>query len=114
MTDNDNQSTSGGAALLTSHSFPTAQLHIQTQLQAVAVRNHLNILITVCTLYLPPSLHITTNSLDKLIDQLPQPFILICDLNGHGTCWVKQTGKFLLDNNLCLMNHDKRTYFPSQ
>ena len=41
----------------------------------------------ICSIYLPPSDTLSKNSLVNLIDQLPQPFMLVGDLNGHSKVW---------------------------
>ena len=55
--------------------------------QAVAVRLTLHVAVTVCSLYIPPSHNIQQRELDSLVNQLPAPFIIMDDLNGHNTLW---------------------------
>lgn len=74
---------SGGVALLTYHDYPCNTIPLQTDLQAVAIRIHIRTLMTICCLYLPPSINISQNSLNNLISQLPKPFIILGDMNGH-------------------------------
>ncbi|GBO08605.1 hypothetical protein AVEN_40686-1 [Araneus ventricosus] len=59
--DNENESgrASGGVALLVSHDTPSFVITLHTNLQAVAVRVMLSNLVTVCTLYLPPSTNVS-------------------------------------------------------
>ncbi|GFT01389.1 RNase H domain-containing protein [Trichonephila clavipes] len=54
---------------------------------AVAVRIHSTSLITVCCLYLPPNTVIHQHDLNNLVDQLPAPFVILGDFNGHSTLW---------------------------
>ena len=77
----------GGVALLTSHSIPSTMIHLNTHLQAVAVRINIHTLTTICNVYLPPDATVDKKSLNELVDQLPPPFILIGDFNGHSTLW---------------------------
>ncbi|GBO35214.1 hypothetical protein AVEN_10091-1 [Araneus ventricosus] len=57
--------------------------------------------------------------LDTLVDQLPIPFILLGDFNGHSTLWGsdvtnyrgRQIERLISNNCLCLLNNDERTYF---
>ncbi len=115
---NDNRA-SGGVAILTSLNYVTTTLNLSTNLQAVAVRVHTDKLITVCSLYLPPSETIIQRDLDDLVEQLPTPFIILGDMNAHSMLWGnsnsnrrgEQVEKFVSDNSLCILNDDSHTYF---
>ncbi|GBN57650.1 putative RNA-directed DNA polymerase from transposon X-element, partial [Araneus ventricosus] len=110
---------SGGVCSLTSNLYPSTPLTLHTNLQAVAVQVHTRSLITVCSIYLPPHDVITQQELNNLVDQLPTPFILLGDFNGHITLWGsdstnsrgQQIEQFISDNCLCLLNNDETTYF---
>ena len=79
--------------------------------------------ITLCSVYLPPCNHFNFNpkDLQNVIDQLPSPFILMGDFNGHHTLWgcedVNNRGQQLEDlivkNYLILFNDKSHTYFHS-
>ena len=43
--------------------------------------------ITICSLYLPASESLYIVLLSRLIDQLPTPFIVCGDFNGHSITW---------------------------
>ncbi|GBN88931.1 RNA-directed DNA polymerase from mobile element jockey [Araneus ventricosus] len=109
----------GGVALLTSNSFPTSPITLNTPLQAIAVQIHTHSLITVCSLYLPPNTPVDQITLNNLVSQLPTPFIILGDMNGHSPLWGNpdtntrglQVEKILNDHNLCLLNNDEYTYF---
>ncbi|GBN80570.1 hypothetical protein AVEN_108220-1 [Araneus ventricosus] len=117
--DNDTGTSSGGVCLLTSNLFPSTTLNLHTSLQAVAVQVHIKTLVTVCYIYLPPNDAISQNDLNFFVDQLPAPFILLGDFNGHSTLWGsestnsrgRQIEQFISDNFLCLLNNDEKTYF---
>ncbi|WP_419620135.1 hypothetical protein, partial [Thiolapillus sp.] len=74
--------------------------------------------LTVCNIYLPPSLDVNFSDLEHLIQQLPAPFVLVGDLNAHSPLWgdVRQDSrgqmveKLLNDYNLCLLNTGEPTY----
>ena len=74
--------------------------------------------LTVCNVYLPPSLDVNFSDLEHLIEQLPAPFVLIGDFNAHSPLWgdVRQDSrgqmveKLLNDYNLCLLNTGEPTY----
>jgi hypothetical protein len=114
---------SGGVAIFISHDYPCTYLNLRTALQALAVRIHINQLITICNLYLPPNSSISQNALNDLISQLPPPFIIVGDLNGHSPLWGsvdennrgRQIDKLISDHDLCLFNTDEVTYlhFPT-
>ncbi|GFY07466.1 putative RNA-directed DNA polymerase from transposon X-element [Trichonephila clavipes] len=86
---------------------------------AVAVRIHSTSLITVYCLYLPPNTVIHQHDLNNLVDQLPIPFVILGDFNGHSTLWGsvktnprgRQIEQVLSDHCLCLLNHEEPTYF---
>ncbi|GBN37034.1 hypothetical protein AVEN_256650-1 [Araneus ventricosus] len=86
--DNETKSgrASGGVALLVFHNTPSSVITLNTNLQALAVRVMLSNLITVFTLYLPLITSVDERDLDRLVDELPAPFIIIMDFNGHSPC----------------------------
>ncbi|KAK6178180.1 hypothetical protein SNE40_012990 [Patella caerulea] len=65
----------GGVSIILNGDIPQSQITLNTPLQAVAVRVTLHIPITLCSVYLPPSLHLNPRDLDDLIAQLP---VIIC------------------------------------
>ena len=79
--------------------------------------------ITLCSVYLPPhnNFHFNPKDLQNVIDQLPSPFILMGDFNGHHTLWgyedVNNRGQqledLILKNDLKLLNDKSHTYFHS-
>ncbi|XP_076058579.1 uncharacterized protein LOC143035597 [Oratosquilla oratoria] len=74
-----------GSMLYIRKDIPHVPIPLQSRLQAVAIQAGLNRRYTVCSLYLPPSTNITKDSLLNLIQQLPQPFVImdlsICSSN---------------------------------
>ena len=74
--------------------------------------------LTVCNVYLPPSLDVHSSDLAHLIKQFPAPFVLVGDFNAHLPLSgdVKQDSrgqmveKLLNDYNLCLLNTGEPTY----
>ena len=69
-------------------------------------------------MYIPPNFHLETEHLDTLLKQLPSPYILVGDFNGHNILWgcKDNTPKgniiedFITKNDLCLMNDKSHTY----
>ncbi|GFT24795.1 putative RNA-directed DNA polymerase from transposon X-element [Trichonephila clavipes] len=80
-------SPTGGVCLFTSNLFPSNVVTLHTSLQAVAVRIHIHSLVTVCCVYLPPNDVVPQVDLNQLVSQLPAPFILLGDFNGHSPQW---------------------------
>ncbi|GFU62247.1 putative RNA-directed DNA polymerase from transposon X-element [Trichonephila clavipes] len=117
--DTEGPSVSGGVCIFTSLDVPSSALPLHTSLQAVAVRIHSTSLITVCCLYLPPNTVIHQQDLNNLVDQVPAPFVILGDFNGHSTLWGsvktnprgRQIEQVLSDHYLCLLNHEEPTYF---
>ena len=64
-----------------------SEIELDTDLQAVTVRVSAKKILTVCKVYLPPSLDINFSDLEHLIQQLPAPFVLVGDLNAHSPLW---------------------------
>ncbi|GBO38956.1 putative RNA-directed DNA polymerase from transposon X-element [Araneus ventricosus] len=110
---------SGGVCILTSNLYPSSPLTLHTSLQAVAVQVHARTLVTVFSVYIPPHDIIGHHVLDNLIEQLPTPFLLLGDFNGHSALWCsdvtnsrgRQIERFISNNCLCLLNNDEKTYF---
>ena len=108
----------GGAALLVKNGLLFSEVTLNTPLQAVAVRVSLDKTITFCSIYLPPSDNILFNDLDNLLDQLPTPYVLIGDFNGHCPLWGSDhynnrghtLEKLFSDRNLCVLNNGEATY----
>ena len=80
---------SGGVSILVNEIIPQNIVTLNTTLQAVAVKVTVHKTINLCSVYLPPRNHFTFNpeNLQDLIDQLPSPFILMGEFNGHHTLW---------------------------
>ncbi|GBN08031.1 hypothetical protein AVEN_8247-1 [Araneus ventricosus] len=99
---------SGGVALLISNSFPSSPLTLNTSLQAIAVQIHTHSLITVCSLYLSPNTPVDQVCFNNLVTLLPEPFIILGDMNGQSTFGTPpdtnnrglQIEKLLNDHNL--------------
>ena len=74
--------------------------------------------ITICFVYIPPNFHLETEHLDTSLKQLPSPYILVGDFNGHIVLWgckdSNQKGNnfedFITKNDLCLMKDKTYTY----
>ena len=109
---------SGGVALFIRKDILFSQIDLHTSLEAIAVQLTLNKTMTICNLYLSPSKPVSRHDLEDLIDQLPSPFILLGDFNGHSYLWGSDRedsrGKMLEDLfsklDLCTLNNGNTTY----
>ena len=77
----------GGAAIIVKKSLQHSQIALQTNLQAAAVSVVLQKRITVCSVYLPPDLHLEIKDLQDLVNQLPTPYLILGDFNAHNPLW---------------------------
>ena len=110
-----------GVSLLVHKSNLCSEVRLNTPLEAVAVMVSLNKTITVCSLYLSPSSVVSKQHLEDLISQLPRPFLLLGDLNGHSPMWgsdrLDSQGKVIedvvSDLNLTVLNDGSPTYVQS-
>ena len=111
-------STSGGVALLINQNVLCSSIELHTDLQAVAARISFGKTVTVCNIYLPPSVPVRGADLYHLFEQLPRPFIVVGDLNGHNPLWgsdhCDSRGRLFEevfnDLNLCILNDGSPTY----
>jgi len=83
-----NGSLHGGVGVLVKNTAPHQQLHINTGLQAIALRATCHKTITICSIYLYPSTACNVTELDNLIGQLPPPVLHLGDFNAHSQQWV--------------------------
>ena len=106
-----------GVALFINKSYLFSEVHLNTPFQAVAARVTLNKVITFCSIYLPPSDHVAKTDLINLIE-LPSPFVLLGDFNGHSPVWGNESynsrGQMLEDlfseMDLYILNDSSSTY----
>ena len=84
----------------------------------MAVQITLHRTVTICSVYLPPNDKVKRAHLENLISQLPQPVLILGDLNGHSTLWGcsdknkrgEMIEKLLEKSELCLLNDKSSTY----
>ena len=43
--------------------------------------------ITICSVYIPPLFSLNSQHFDSLLQQLPSPYIILGDFNGHNILW---------------------------
>ena len=116
--NNLNKKSLNDRALFIENSYLFTEVQLNTPLQAVAARVTMSKAVTVCNIYIPPSVDVSLSDLEQLIQQLPAPFVLVGDFNAHSPLWgdVRQDSrgqmleKLLDDYNLCLLNTGDPTY----
>ena len=67
---------------------------------------------------MPPSLSLDSQHLDNLLQQLPSPYIILGDFNGHNILWGNKNNdsrgelieNFIKKNDMCIMNDKSYTY----
>ena len=114
----NNGRAAGGVSIFINNNAPHSHIPLNTNSQAVAVSTTLHRVITLCSIYIPPSSRLSPKDLDDLIPQLPSPFILLGDFNGHNILWgskdINDKGRIIesfIDNHgLCLYNTKTPTY----
>ena len=101
-----------GVSVLSRDGIPSSEYTINTSLQAKTDTISTSKTITVSSLYLPPSENLNIILLTRLINQLPTPFVICGDFNGHCMTWGcdKNNSRgdridyFITENNICLLN----------
>ena len=112
----------GGVSILTKNTIAHSPLNLITNLQAVALRCHINKLYTICSLYLPPNSPVQISDLEDLISQLPSPFLLLGDFNARSPLWgdtvQNQKGKLIeslvSQHSISILNNGSPTHFHNQ
>ena len=113
-----NETAAGGVSIFINNNTPHSHIPLNTNLQAIAVSITLYRVITLCSIYIPPSSRLSLKDLDDLVPQLPSPFILLGDFNGHNILWrskdINDRGgiieNFINNHGLCLHNTKTPTY----
>ena len=108
----------GGVSILVKEGIPQSEVQLNTTLQAKAVTISSPKVLTVCSLYLSPSININPLLLSNLVDQLPTPFIICGDFNAHSMIWGCRDNNprgdvvdnFIQSHDLCLLNDGSQTY----
>ena len=111
-------STSGGVALLINQNILSSPVDLDSNLQAVAARISFGKTVTVCNIYLPLSVLVRDANLYHLFEQLPRPFIVVVDFNGHNPLWGSDHcdcrgclfEEVFNDHDLCILNDGSSTY----
>ena len=81
----------GGVSVLVRDVIPCSECKLNTTLQSKPVTISTSKTITICSLYLPPNEILNIVLVTRLITQLPTPFVVCGDFNGHSMTWVVTT-----------------------
>lgn len=111
----------GGVAVLVKSSVPHTLFQLSSSLEIAATQVYnTGKPLTICSLYLPPSLPlpILQTELSSLLVQLPRPFLICTDANAHHPAWGSVNSdsrgtyiqQWLTENNLHLLNTSEPTY----
>jgi hypothetical protein len=84
--ETDNQA-KGGVSVLVRQDVPQSEIIVDTHLQVKAVKITAHKTITICSIYIPPSLKINGAEINQVLDQLPRPYLIMGDFNAHNTLW---------------------------
>ena len=103
----------GGNTIIIDNRCLSRQIHLTTNLHAISVSVTLHRTISICSIYIPPLAEIEQKKLDEIINQLPIPYSLLGDFNGHNVIWssddVNERGRiienFIYKNNVCLFTY---------
>ena len=106
----EDERAAGGSTILVRNNVLHSCVGLDTDLRAVRVA--LDGAVAFCSVYIPPNSALCLAQLKNLAGQLPTPFIIMGDFNGHSPLWGSKTatdkgkrlGDFLSQEGLCIFN----------
>ena len=120
----NNEPSARGVCLLINKSinYKTLPLKISGNVEAVAARVWLDKYYSICSIYLSPSLIIQEKDITEILDQLPQPYLLLGDMNARHSLWgeeVNNTKGNLFENlltkyDISLLNYTDKNHYNTQ
>ena len=119
--DTSHERASGGSSIFIRNDIIHSPVHLDTNLQAVAVKLTLSFVFTICSIYAPPNKNIDISDLEHLLTQIQGPVMILGDFNSHNPLWGSEhlTPKgrlienFISKNDLCLYNDGSYTFLHS-
>jgi hypothetical protein len=93
--------------------FTSVELPLVTDFETIAVSVHLpRTKLTICNIYIPNNRDFSLDDIERIIQQLPNSFILVGDFNSHSETWGsyksdhrgKIIDELLTKDNLMLLN----------
>ena len=108
--------------ILVHNSVAHQELNIETTLDITAVEVQLDRRYCICSIYLPPREAISVEDIERVLRQIPQPYMLLGDFNARHTLWgdsiINSHGRIiervLLNNELDNMNYSEITHYHIQ
>ena len=67
--------------------FPQRKIDFQTELEATTVSVTLEREIIIWSIYIPLPFYLNFQHVENLLKQLPSPYIVSVDFNGHNVLW---------------------------
>lgn len=103
----------GGVCIYLNNMVDAEEIHLNTDLQVVAIKIQFPIKCIICSIYLPGSENISTNALNNIVNQFDLPYILLGDFNAHNSIWGSEKTdsrgkilhKFINNNDLNILNN---------
>lgn len=80
----NNTIASGGVAIITQDKIHAEEIQLNSELEAIAISAYIPQKTTICSIYLLPNKTFEEEDLHKLIESVPEPFIITGDFNSHG------------------------------
>ena len=119
---NPQRGSHGGSLIYVRHDIPQILVNLTTTLEATAIQRETSRKYTVCSLYLPPNDNVTYEEIVNLIQQLPQPFLLLGDMNSRHPIWGdvlsntkgNMIAAILENEDVGLLNNGEPTHFHVQ
>ena len=121
--DNDSER---GVALLIKKTINFTPITLVTgqKVEAVAARVWSGQYYTVCSIYLSPNIRYNQSDITQILNQLPQPYLLLGDMNARHPTWGEPTectnnnGRIfdglLEDLPIALLNSEEKTHYSIQ
>lgn len=111
---------SGGVATYVREDFVSDEIHLTSDMEAVAVHVQAGSRkLSVVNMYIPPNRHFTISELQEVARQVPSPKILLGDFNSDNVLWGStRTGRrgqvleeFIESNSMVVLNTGQGTRF---
>lgn len=111
----------GGVIIAIKSDIDSKVIDLNTNLEAVAVQVGAPLKANILNVYLPPGVHITKEEIKELLSQVPEPFLLVGDINAHHPLWGSEETSargrviesIISEENLSVMNNGEMTYVNS-
>ncbi|KAG5860668.1 hypothetical protein JTB14_003373 [Gonioctena quinquepunctata] len=109
-----------GSIYLKDH-IPANDIRLNIRLQAVAIHLQTPRKLTICSIYLPDH-HWHTLEIRNILQQLPEPYIIMGDFNAHSPLWGSPMSdprgrriENILDNeNITILNSGEATHYSAR